>query len=83
MHKSHSTKAATRSKSHAPKDDSDSISNSVKSEIPHPENSFGKGGENVRVGIRIRPMNELELQRGDINCLRLEGERTLQINHKY
>ena len=61
MHKSHSTKAATRSKSNAPREENDAISNSVKSELPPPQSAHSKGGENVRVGIRIRPMNELEL----------------------
>lgn len=84
MQKSHSTKAAGRAKSNAPRSiEADNISNSVKSEIPvPPPSSHEKGGENVRVAIRIRPLNELELERGDTNCLRLDGERTLQINHK-
>ena len=62
MHKSNSTKAATRAKSNIPSrsrnDESDSVSNSVKSELPPPTSHDSKA-ENVRVGIRIRPMNEL------------------------
>jgi hypothetical protein len=45
--------------------------------VPPPEK-----GENVRVAIRIRPMNEGESARGDAGCLNAENESTLSIAQK-
>ena len=84
MKKSQSTKANNRAKSKPPtssdpyNDVSDSISNSI---MPPPSSSQDKS-ENVRVTIRIRPMNEQEHERGDANCLGVDGEKIVQINYK-
>lgn len=40
------------------------------------------GGESVRVALRVRPMSQLELSRGDEYCVKVINERSCQIYNK-
>ena len=83
MKKSQSTKANNRAKS-KPSSSSDpyqDVPDSISNSIMPPPSSQDKS-ENVRVSIRIRPMNEQEQERGDANCLGVDGEKVIQINYK-
>lgn len=40
------------------------------------------GGESVKVALRVRPMNSLELSRGDEYCVKATGDNSIQINLK-
>lgn len=41
------------------------------------------GGESVKVVVRVRPMNQMELERGDDNCTKLSSDKNIQIGTKY
>lgn len=41
------------------------------------------GGESVKVALRIRPMNNTEISRGDQNCVKVINDRTCHINAAY
>lgn len=43
----------------------------------------GEKSENVRVAVRIRPMNENEKSRGDSTCLNADSEDILVIAQKF
>lgn len=53
-----------------------------------PEMKFGtfidntEGGESVKVALRIRPMSQLELSRGDEYCIKVLNDRSVQLSHK-
>jgi hypothetical protein len=40
-------------------------------------------GESIKVALRVRPMNNLELSRGDENCIKILNETTCQTSIKY
>ena len=40
------------------------------------------GGESVKVALRLRPLNELELSRHDESCIRVESNNTVVIGSK-
>ncbi len=40
------------------------------------------GGESVKVALRIRPMSQLELSRGDEYCVKVLNDRSVQLSHK-
>jgi hypothetical protein len=39
-------------------------------------------GESVKVALRIRPMNNLEVSRGDENCAKVLSDSSLQLQMK-
>jgi len=39
-------------------------------------------GESIKVAMRVRPMNSMELRRGDENCCRVLNDTTCQITNK-
>ena len=85
MHKSNSSKpGTTKNKTNSlkhrdPPVSEPDTSHSIENDFPRaPEKS-----ENVRVAVRIRPMNEGEQARGDGACLNAENEDTLSIAQKY
>lgn len=41
------------------------------------------GGESVKVAVRIRPMNQQELARGDECCVKTLSDKGLQMYNKY
>lgn len=41
-----------------------------------------QGGESVKVALRLRPLNELEVSRNDDNCIRVEGSNSIVISNK-
>jgi hypothetical protein len=43
----------------------------------------GEKSENVRVAVRMRPMNEGEQARGDLACLKADNDTTLIISQKF
>jgi len=46
------------------------------------ESMIATNGESVLVAVRVRPMNNTELSRGDDCCLKVFNERELQIYQK-
>lgn len=41
-----------------------------------------EGGESVKVALRIRPMSQLELSRGDEHCLKVLNDKSVQLSSK-
>ena len=41
------------------------------------------GGESVKVALRIRPMNAMEINRGDEQCIKPLSDKTCQLFTKY
>ena len=41
-----------------------------------------EGGESVKVALRVRPMSQLELSRGDEYCIKVLNDRSVQLSHK-
>ena len=41
-----------------------------------------QGSESVRVALRMRPLNELELSRSDSKIVKQETDKSIQINYK-
>jgi hypothetical protein len=54
----------------------------MESEFEVPPSASEKS-ENVKVAVRIRPMSESEVARGDQVCLNAENENTLSISQKF
>jgi len=39
-------------------------------------------GESIKVVLRVRPMSNMEIQRGDENCTKIISETTTQVSLK-